>query len=494
MRRSERAAKNVVVSVATQLLGWALTFSVTLFLPRYVGSVGLGELALAAAVVALVGVLVPLGTSNVLVKEIARDPRRAGELLGAAVLLRVPLGIGAAAVVIGLGYVMGYPAVTRALIAIAAAGMVVGSVNDAFVAALQGQERMSRAGASLLAEKFVLAAGIITLITLRAGLPMIAAAAIFAGTVGLGINAAAFRQILPTLRLPTRAALTTLVLAGMPFMGWTVFRTLYGQTDPIILNFFAPAQVIGWYAAATRIVGSTLFFPVAVTTALLPTLSALYANGARADFTQLARRLLSLILLMGIPAAVILVCLPVPLLALLHYPPSFEGTIPVLRVAGVGALLYFAAIALGTVVIAADRQVQMFRVSVLATLVGIPACVVGSWLTGHYAGNAAVGAMASDALLEALLIVAYVLVAPPGTYGAETLSRLARLLLAAVPMAVLFQSPVGRNWGLPAVLPGLILYLAGCLLLRCIDPEYGNLARRLLRRGQAVDSSPAGGP
>src|SRR5262249_7776364 len=88
---SRLLARNVLVPLATQPRSWAVTFVVTLSLPRYVGDTGLGKLAFATSFVAIFGVLVPLGTSNVLVKEVARDRDRAGELLAAAFLLRFPL-------------------------------------------------------------------------------------------------------------------------------------------------------------------------------------------------------------------------------------------------------------------------------------------------------------------------------------------------------------------------------------------------------------------
>ena len=78
---SGRVARNIVATLATQLISWGLTFAVTLYLPRYVGDAGLGKLAFAASFMAIFGVIVPLGTGTLLVKEIARDRSRTGELL-----------------------------------------------------------------------------------------------------------------------------------------------------------------------------------------------------------------------------------------------------------------------------------------------------------------------------------------------------------------------------------------------------------------------------
>ena len=67
MSRSRRLVRNILVSLGTQLISWSLTFAVLLYLPRYVGDAGLGKLSFAAAFVSVFGVLVPLGTSQVLI-------------------------------------------------------------------------------------------------------------------------------------------------------------------------------------------------------------------------------------------------------------------------------------------------------------------------------------------------------------------------------------------------------------------------------------------
>src|SRR4051812_23138777 len=125
MSRSQLVARNVFVTLVTQLVSWALTFAVTMYLPRYVGDAGLGKLAFAGSLVGIFGVFVPLGTSTVLIKEIARDRSRTGELLLAAVLLRIPLGLAITALAVVTVHALGYPEVTRTLVVVAAMGMVI---------------------------------------------------------------------------------------------------------------------------------------------------------------------------------------------------------------------------------------------------------------------------------------------------------------------------------------------------------------------------------
>src|SRR5262245_38841669 len=125
MNGSIRLVRNILAMVASQLISWSLTLAVTLFLPRYVGAAGLGRLAFATSFVGIFGVFIPLGTSDVLVREIARKPERTGELLVASMLLRLPLGLLMTGLAVAIAYLLGYPELTRILVIWMALGTVV---------------------------------------------------------------------------------------------------------------------------------------------------------------------------------------------------------------------------------------------------------------------------------------------------------------------------------------------------------------------------------
>ena len=479
--RSGRVARNVLVTLATQLISWGLTFAVMLYLPRYVGDTGLGNLAFAASFVVIFGVFVPLGTSTVLVREIARDHDRAGELLTAALLLRLPLGLLMGAVAIVVASLLHYSPLVQLLVVLGMAGMIVVALNDALASALQGQENMTRQSAAVLVEKFLASGLTILLVLERAPLWTLAAVGLFTGMVSFLINASAFRSLLPTLRLPTAGALRALALAGMPFMGWVVFRTLYSQTDPVILRLVTNAATVGWYAAATRLVGTSLFLPVAITTALLPTLSRLHREDPAA-FRLLVRRMLGLVMLFGIPLSLVLMLVPDRLIALLHYPAGFAHSIPVLRVGGFGVLLYYAAMVLGTAVIASDGQHKMMRASMIATVLSIPACFAGAFLAHLYWKNGAVGAILSDVLVEFYLVYSYLRMLPARTFVGESLTFLGRCTAAALPMAAFLELMSRSGIGLWIILPCVVIYGAMCLLLRCVSAQDLAMVQQILAR------------
>ena len=486
---SQRVAKNVLATLATQLISWGLAFAVTLFLPRYVGAAGLGKLTFASSFITVFGVFIPLGTTTLMVKEIARDRSRTGELLPAALALRIPLAILMGGLAMGVVTLLGYPSQTRILVMVGAIAIFVMSINDAFSAALQGQENMPRQSVGVLVDKFLSSGLIIFLITRHAPLWALAAVSIWTCLASLMVNATAFRSLLPTLRLPRWVTIRTLALAGLPFMGWTVCQTMYGQADPIVLSLMTNDQTVGWYAVAFRLIGTTMFLPSALAMSMLPTLSRLHREN-EAEFRSLARRMLSLVILCGVPISVVLLTLPGQLVEIIYPGHGFSHSSPVLRVGGVGVLLWFIGNALGTTIFAADGQAKMFKTSAFAVLLGVPACILGVLVMDRLEHNGAVGAMASDVLLEAFLVCAYIRLLPAGTFGGESLRFAGRCLFASLPMSAVLLYLIMQGWGLWSLIIAALTYLVSCTLMGCISSQDLRTLRQMLLRRQLSAPAP----
>ncbi len=484
---SRRVVRNVAVTLATQLLSWALTFAVTLLLPHYVGDSGLGKMAFAASLAALFGTVVPLGTSTVLVREIARDRSRTGELLLAAVLLRVPLSLLMMGLLIGTISALHivspthYSSLTRTLVIIASLGMVTLSLNDALASALQGQENLTRQNVATLSEKFLSSSLLILLILLRQPIWMLASVGLLTTLVALGINVSAFRPLLPTLRLPSWETMRFLVLAGLPFFAMGVFRILYNQIDVPLLGFFCDDRTVGWYNIAVRLLGSTLFIPVALATALLPSLTRMHAE-APERFVGALRRAMTLVILCAVPIAVPLIVLPRKiLLGFLHYPAAFAHSAPILAIYGVGVLLWYMSQITGTGLVVLDRQREMCRISIVALALTVGGCLVLIPLANHLWHNGGIGAALTDVLVEVYMNAAFLMALPRRTFDAGTISVFGRSLLAVLPMAALMLLLHGAYQWLGAVL-GVAIYGALCCVLGCLSREDGQMLRSAFRK------------
>lgn len=464
--QNTRVARNIVGTLVTQLLTWGVAVVVTLFLPRYLKDEGMGKLGIVTALTSVIGVLVPLGTSQVLVKEIARDRSKTGSLLAAGFVLRLLLGVLAIPLACLVGWGMHYTPERQLLLLVAIPGMVIFVLNDVFASVYQGREELARYNRATLIDKVVYGAAVIALVVAKAPLWAILGVATLTGLVTFGYYLAGMTSLLKTLRWPHWSELKSLALSSLPFMGVKVFQTLYGQTDPIVLGALATDQEAGWYTVAFRLIGTAMFFPMAIVFALLPTLARLHGEGDSAGFASLARRALDITLLVGLPIAAAAVFLPGQIIGVL-YDPTFAPAAPVLAVGGVGMLLYFVTAVLGTLVIAMDRQAVQAKGSIIACLFGIPLCALGTWAGHRFVGNGALGAMLTDVVVEIYLAVVYYKALPRQLFDGSTVSRLGRYGLAALPMVLGLYLSLGTSLGLWGALPCAVIYLLGCVLLRC---------------------------
>jgi O-antigen/teichoic acid export membrane protein len=380
--------------------------------------------------------------------------------------MRIALAILVIAGVTAVVALADYPPVIRTLVFVYACGLLIGTLDEAVTSALQGQEKISRQNVGAAVNKIFFSVLMIGMVLHKAKLWMLAAAVGTANVVSLSVNLLAFRGMLGTLRWPTWTAMQGLASRGMPFMGWIVFLTLYGQIDPIVLHHVCGSATVGWYAAGFRLIKTTLFLPTAVTVALLPTLSRLHQEDPD-RFPELARRMLGLVMLCGVPIALVCIAIPERLIALLHYPASFHNSIPVLRIGGFGVLLWFAANVVGTVVIASDGQSKMLRAAMAATFIGVPLCILCSYFGKAAIGNGAVGAISSDVTVELFLICCYLRMLPRGTFGRDNLVLIGKSIAAAGPMAFVLWY-LAPKWGFWAAAPGILVYGLLCLALGCV--------------------------
>ena len=477
-----RVARNVATTVVTQIFSWALTLLVTIYLPGYLKAAGNGKLATATSFVAIFSVIASCGVVPVLIKEIARHRERLSELVVVALCLRIPVALGFIALAQITAVAMGFPELVRVLILGASLGLFVGAINDAFGAALQGMENLPRQNAIMLAERTLNTALVLAFVHFKAPLWWFALVGPGAALQTLCIHLWGFRGAWRNVRTPGWRELRWIATAGWPFLGWTLFQTLYGMTDTIVLSKVTNDATVGWYAVAFRLINSTLFLPMAIATALLPTLARLHTAGDADSFQRLSRKMLDTVLLFGIPIAVVLAAAAGPIFQLLPYGETYRGAIPVLQVGGLSCLMYYVGCVLGTLVNAIDQQKQMLGVTVRATLIGIPRCIIMAWLAQRYLGNGAVGAMFSGALLEIFLVYSYLKILPKGLFDKSNLQRVVLYVLASLPMALALWWIAHQHLNALWAILCLPIYGVGIVLLRGVDKSDLLLLKNMAQR------------
>lgn len=478
-----KLGRNVGSTLAAQGISWAAALAVTFFLPAYLGDTGLGTLTLATTFAGTLGVLINFGVSTVLVREIARRPENTFALIKTAFLLRVALGFAVTIVGIGAVYALGYAPDLRFLVILCLLTTVTGQFSDILQSALRGLEEFPAQNAAVLAEKLFVSGATIALVYAKApiwsfiGLYFAGAAissAICWRTLSVWKAKHTVRTIFPeadTEKLPADplfpknesdsfgnndyfprsdsdslektglpigktlltggkneqtgvaspvSTMRNLALAGLPFVAAMFFVSVYGDgSAALLMEELSTREAIGWFGFAKRIAGAAQMIPVAVAGALLPVLSRLHSEGKTDEFAQIVRKMTVGMLVLALPFTVGLILAPGVILDILHYPPGYQNSIPVLRVTGAAMILWFLQQAIGTALIACDRQITFSRVTGIAALLAFPVSGAAIYLTERFMSNGAVGAVAAHALLEAYMLISYAIALPKGTLWGE---------------------------------------------------------------------------
>lgn len=192
--QSRRVARNLLMTFGTQIVSTGLAFVVTLFLTHYIKAKGNGIYGTAGAFSAILSVLVSLGTSKILVREIAQDRERLGSLVAASITMRIILGL----IALGVGglalLLFPCPSSLKPLIFLGFVGMPITQIVDVLTCALTGVEEFKWQNAVMLTDKILSSVAIITLVLLRAPLWEIISVGIVTVTIDLILLLVAVRR------------------------------------------------------------------------------------------------------------------------------------------------------------------------------------------------------------------------------------------------------------------------------------------------------------
>lgn len=470
--------RNVSMLLASQVVTWSISLVLIVMLPRFLGPTAIGQYRIGEAIWSIAGVLSGFGTQTVVALAIARDRVAGPSLIGPVVLLRSLLYMVVAAgattiVVAGYGLGFGYVFVFLGI------AMLFHSIGSVAAAAMQGFEDLTLPARADIAYKLSNAIAVVVALLLGANVAVVAVIAAAAAAVQAALL---YRFLRRYTRVRWSADLRQALAAGrrgLPFFLGGVTLVLYHQIDTVVMAVLLEEEQVGWYAAADRLVASTLFIPTVLMTALFPVLARLHAESATsaANVLQDAFRTL---LLFSLPVGVGTVILSAPLTRLL-FGEAFDPAGPVLAVFGIVVMVMFLTILLGQFAVATGRERFYFGLLGLATIATVPLDLVLVPWTDRSFDNGAIGGALAYVVTEATILVVAVAVLAPHLAGRPTLHRLGRCAAGTVVMAAAVW-PIRSLFPVVPVAVGAITYAAVLAALRTFDSREIELARRVLER------------
>lgn len=305
MSNAETIAKSTAFIFIGELSTRALSLGLVVAIAHYLGEIGLGAYAFAFAFTDLLLQFADLGIPNYLIKEIARNKARTSSYISETLGLR--LSIVPLILLAGLAAAYLFQAKsleTRIIIILATAGTAFNFLTEPLRSVYIAHERNAYYAALTIFERLLFTSGGLALLLTGQGLMPVLGLYLFSQIISFLTNLLVVRKNFVKFNISfNKASSTGLVKKALPFWLTNLFRTLYLRVDILILSAMKGFAVTGWYGAAYRLTESLTLIPLAVVTAIFPTMSQLHAQ-SKETLKALYGKAFYYLLLAAIPIAV----------------------------------------------------------------------------------------------------------------------------------------------------------------------------------------------
>lgn len=457
-----RVAASTAVLGLAKLVVFPLSFVAVSLSTRYLGQERFGEFTTITVYAGLLAIVSEWGLQAWTVRELAReDEARHEHLAGAMLGLRLLMGAIATVVAIGVSFLLPYPMVVRAGIALAAMAVLATTIASAISPILQARLRMTPIALADAARAIVYVLGIVAVIAISGGVLGFVGATIAGAVVALAITYAGARRLL-RITIAFDRHLWRLALASSFALGAALFiHTIYFRVDTVLLSVLKSQADVGIYGFAYRFYETLLVIPVLFTASVLPVVARDFAIPG-ADLRQALQRSLDFLVLAGLPLAVGGIVLA-PELTRLLAGSEFADSVAPLRILLAGLVFSFVAALFGTLLIASNRQVAGLVLSLSVLVLNVILNLALIPIYSYYAAAALTSASEAVIVVAGFVLVRRTFAFTPG------LRATAYGLVAAAVMG-------GVVWllrGFPLVVPiaaGVAVY-GGIIFLSGVVPR-----------------------
>jgi len=479
MSGAQRVIGNLFLVGLTQIVLWTATLIFTIFQARWLGPAAFGELSIGISYCAVLMVVIDFGLSTQLARNVAKE-RQTIAALWATIIARVAIWGFVMLALSGIVRVLGYRSELANTVLILGGSLLFVGISSSIGAYLQGKEEFRRASIAAIAQR--VGAAIVGIVLLVLGNGVEAIAWVLFGSAAL--NALIMCSLLRTertFRVDPRAS-ADLLRATLPLAAYWIAGSLYFNVDMVILERLAPAENVGWYAAAYRLFNAAAIVPALLCgTVLYPVLSRLALQSA-GGLSRAVQRTSEALLICGVFVGLILFILPAQVVSVVY--PRFDGSVEALRLLAPGLVaLYINSVFAFTLLgLGLER-----RLLVMACTMAIVNPIANALLIPIYAQNAAAFL---TSVTEVVLLVWLVVIVPRELRPWAALPALAKTAVAGFASGVVMSVLVGQPL-IVTIVGGLCMYVLVLGALEVVPREDLRELVRLVREPRLAARSDA---
>ena len=431
-------AKNAFYLVLGQVAMTALGLVLSAGLGRLLGTIDFGVYYLITTTVTFATVFVEWGQPIIVIREIAKDHARSGQLLGTTLALRTLFAVLTLPPVWFVASALGYDARTHWLSILLIVATLPFFLGQAYGMAFRAHDRMAGDSAVSVTNKALTLVVALPALLLGWGILGVVFAQAVAGAAALGVGIFFYRRLRATPLAFSSETARHLVASGVPILAMTAAISIQPYLDAIILSKLAPANVIGWFGAARNILGTLMAPAVIMGAAAYPRLSR-----ASTDPVALRREVQSAfrpLLWLGALAGTGTYLFARAVVDLIYGATGFGPAATILEVFAPGLFLLFVDILLGNIIYASGGGTTAFAIAKVASVVvGSALDIVLIPIFQARFGNGGIGVVVAFALSEFVVFVGAMVAFPRRTLTRATAVDVARAIAVAGLTVLLFH-------------------------------------------------------
>ncbi|HTY57380.1 MAG TPA: flippase [Bacteroidota bacterium] len=478
----KRIAKNTSILLFQQVITWASTFLLMLFLPRYLGPVEFGRLYLAQSVRDIFLIFVTFGGNYLVAKAVSREKERTGQILTDIVAMRFTFAVISLAAMMAFASYVGYPEEVRVMVLVFGVGMLWQGALTTLFGCFMGHELIKYTSVGSITERVFVSIVAVAAILYGAGATTVSIIIVVGTLINFIILVRYSKIIIPSLPLPRWSGVKQQAKSGIPYFMFTVFSTIYYRIDTLMLSKLAPEAVVGWYGGAYRLFDVWNFFPAILTTTVYPVLSRLWSEG-EAQHKRTMHKSLEIMLIVGVPLSFGAIYFAENIIGLFYGLKAYGPSVPVLQILSAGLIFLYIDMSLGTTLLSSDKQKQMSLISLFA----IPLNVGLNYLLIPYfqgaRGNGGIGSALTTMLTEMFVMTAMLTQLPKGMLKGFRFSVPLKIVFAAGAMiGLLALGRIAGVYWLVLVVLGPAIYFPLLYVTRTFEVQEQDMIRSLFTR------------
>lgn len=254
-----------------------IAFVYFLFLARVMMPELTGQYFLAISITVIFTVVADMGITPVIIREVAKQPNRARELLSHAIALKIPLFIIAMSAAILITVALGYDTTLQKLVALATLVLALDATHLLLYGVLRGFQQLRYESLGVFAGQLTI--GIIggAVLWQHPSLTLLVVALLSGSVMNVLVSGTKIIRLLGAGSLIPRwqrSDAIWIARSAIPFALSSIFVKVYSYLDSIIISKFLDTASVGIYSIAYKFTYAFQFLPLAFVAALYPGMSA----------------------------------------------------------------------------------------------------------------------------------------------------------------------------------------------------------------------------